>query len=446
MAKPDKRGSQEGKAAPTQEPDASDNSAGLFWSFSPAVRHAKGLCKHVAKILNHQRDILAPKAVAEVETALQKTQEMIRARSGKASLLGQIESLEQTASNWLKPYPNASLRENFEVLLVALAVAMAVRTFFLQPFKIPTGSMQPTLFGVTSENLSADFTIPTGLERLKQWFQGTSYLHLTAPTDGEFEGAEEPVRFLIFSLYQKYHFAGQTRMIWFPPDYGSELLAPLYRGSSLYPQQIRANIHRGQFFRKGETMIKLKVDSGDHLFVDRVSYNFRAPERGDIVVFETAGIKALNDAMPYQGDTFYIKRLAGLSGERLQLAKDFDLVNISSPNVPDTIPVGHLVVNGEHLSSSTRHFSNLYSFDGADPASKEIHYQKNRYYGHAMLGNLSPGREFTVGTNQLFVLGDNTMNSLDSRMWGDFSKSKVIGRSFFVYWPITSRFGWGPNL
>jgi len=34
--------------------------------------------------------------------------------------------------------------------LVALAVAMGIRTFFLQPFKIPTGSMQPTLFGVTS--------------------------------------------------------------------------------------------------------------------------------------------------------------------------------------------------------------------------------------------------------------------------------------------------------
>ena len=60
------------------------------------------------------------------------------------------EELQFAAEKWLKPYPNAAWRENVEVLLVALAVAMAIRTFFLQPFKIPTGSMQPTLFGVVS--------------------------------------------------------------------------------------------------------------------------------------------------------------------------------------------------------------------------------------------------------------------------------------------------------
>jgi len=40
------------------------------------------------------------------------------------------------------------------------------------------------------------------------------------------------------------------------------------------------------------------------------------------------------------------------------------------------------------------------------------------------------------------VMGDNTMNSLDSRYWGDFPATSIIGKSFFVYWPITSRFGW----
>jgi signal peptidase I len=40
------------------------------------------------------------------------------------------------------------------------------------------------------------------------------------------------------------------------------------------------------------------------------------------------------------------------------------------------------------------------------------------------------------------VMGDNTMNSLDSRFWGEFPSESVIGRAGFVYWPITSRFGW----
>jgi hypothetical protein len=39
-------------------------------------------------------------------------------------------------------------------------------------------------------------------------------------------------------------------------------------------------------------------------------------------------------------------------------------------------------------------------------------------------------------------MGDNTMNSSDSRFWGDFPGGQV-GKSFFVYWPITKRFGWG---
>jgi signal peptidase I len=60
-----------------------------------------------------------------------------------------------------------------------------------------------------------------------------------------------------------------------------------------------------------------------------------------------------------------------------------------------------------------------------------------------MIYNLAPGREFQIASNHLFVMGDNTMNSLDSRFWGDFPESSIIGKSFFVYWPITSRFGWG---
>lgn len=40
-------------------------------------------------------------------------------------------------------------------------------------------------------------------------------------------------------------------------------------------------------------------------------------------------------------------------------------------------------------------------------------------------------------------MGDNTLNSFDSRDWGDFPREKTIGRSCFVFWPITDRFGWG---
>src|SRR6202521_4112224 len=120
------------------------------WLLSKTVRHATAMRNHVAKILNHQRDILSPQAVETLRASMHDLQKAVAEQADQPALEKQMEKLETAANKWLKPYPHAAWRENVEVLLVALAVAMAIRTFFLQPFKIPTGSMQPTLFGVSA--------------------------------------------------------------------------------------------------------------------------------------------------------------------------------------------------------------------------------------------------------------------------------------------------------
>lgn len=427
MAKPEKRDSNP-QSKPSPAPAAPVTPAAELgprrsalavfgsWLLSPTVRQANAMGKHVLKLLNHQRDILSPQAVQAVDTAIGDLQNGIACGADQAGLEERMGNLEAAAQKWLKPYPHAVWRENVEVLLVALAVAMGIRTFFLQPFKIPTGSMQPTLFGVTSANLLNDpnAQIPTGWQRIREWFEGISYIHVVAQNEGRVDRVDPPVRLLIFNIKQTLYVGGQSYTIWFPPDYGSSSL------------EMRAELTMGKVYRAGEDVIKLKVHAGDHLFVDRVSYNFCPPSRGDIVVFETKGIpEEQRQHWGIPGDQFYIKRLVGLGDEQVQIGLD-----------------RHLVINGKRLDSSTPHFQNVYSFNPKDPTRDSF------YSGHE--SHVPPSAYFAehpegvhVPKDGYLVMGDNTASSLDSRFWGPLNASSVIGKAFFVYWPLTERFGWG---
>jgi signal peptidase I len=434
------------------------------WLTSKTAREANAMRKHVHKLLQHQRDILSAKAVSEVEASMQEIQDAIAAKADKATLEKKMENLEKAANQWIKPYPNAAWRENIEVLLVALAVAMGIRTFFLQPFKIPTASMQPTLYGITSINLLTDteYHKPTGWARVKDWLGGGTYLSFQADQDGTFDGVSKPLRFLIFNIKQTLWFAGKPHNFWFVPDTGGGM--PLQLG---LPQTLQAmfsslpatppdrremsdlenrmGIERGTTFHKGEDVLHLKIVSGDHLFIDRVTYNFLPPGRGDIVVFQTKGIpEEMRNRFGIPPDEFYIKRLVGLGGETLSLKQDYLMTDVpGAGGMPTDVPAGHLVVDGQSLSPATPHFEGLYSFSSPPPGASTIKYLPNHYYGHGMIGLLAPGNAFHVRPDYFFVMGDNTMNSLDSRYWGDFPQSKVLGKAFFIYWPINERFGWG---
>lgn len=377
--------------------------------------------RHVLKLYHHQRDILKPESIQGLVASLNAMTDALRSGVGKADLKREMGFLEEAANRYLRPYPNPGWRENVEVLLVALAVAIGIRTFFLQPFKIPTGSMQPTLFGIVSEPLKPDFKIPTGWERFRQGMAGISYVHFVADMEGRVERLYPPVGIgkhgSIFRLYQKFVFAGKTHTLWFPPDSGTQDLAT------------RAGVNPRRIFKRGEDVFKVAVRSGDHLFVDRFSYNFRKPKRGETIVFETKGIYALPQ------DQFYIKRLVGLGGETIQIGND-----------------RHLRINDTNrLDASTPHFEFVYSFDPktAPDDSQYSGHVNQLVYNTVVVGpDIAPlfpngDAKFLIPEDQLMVMGDNTMNSRDSREWGAFPAKNVIGKSCFVYWPLSDRFGWG---
>jgi signal peptidase I len=389
----------------------------LAWFLSKRVRQVVEICRHVEKLVNHQRDLMKPEGPEEIRVAVAAVRGQLRDGKRGKEVDEALATLEKVANKHLKPYAHPSLRENLEVVLVAIAIALAVRTFFLQPFKIPTGSMQPTLFGITHENHRNDPSVefPGRVQRFfDYWLRGVSYIHVVSRVDGRLRDVESPQTLFPFVKRQRIWIGDDPEpyTIWFPPE-------DLARNTGL---------GRGQFFRRGEDIIKARVVTGDHLFVDRLSYNFRRPQRGEIIVFETAGIPADERAMVgIPPDQFYIKRLVGLGGETLAIGDD-----------------RHVRVNGVELTASTPRFENVYTFEGAARDSV--------YSGHEGGARKFPTQTstFTIRPKHYMVMGDNTVNSLDSRTWGDFPQEYVIGKASFVYWPILGRkpgadgrFGWG---
>ena len=123
----------------------------------------------------------------------------------------------------------------------------------------------------------------------------------------------------------------------------------------------------------------------DYLIVDELIYNFRAPARGDVIVFR----------YPAKPSIFYIKRIIGLPGETVSI--DHGIITITT-------------TTGENLALTEPYIVN-----------EDATYTKDVL--------LNPG--------EYFVMGDNRPNSSDSRVWGPLPKKDIIGRVDLRLLPVS---------
>lgn len=390
------------------------------WLVSRTYRQAAELRKHVWYILNSQRDELSEKATREVAEALAAFDAKCRRTLSRATLKAAMADLEKTATMWLKPYPYPGVRENLKEFLVSGVLILGIFSFFLQPMKIPSGSAQPTLYG----NVISDLTepgeageVPPRWRRFVDWFRGIDY-HRWVARDSGVLLVEPPATTFGFIKTQRLTIGRDSYTFFWPPERLIEHL----------------RISPGQAYRAGQEVFRIKISSGDRLFVDRMTYNFRRPRRGEIIVFHTVDLE--RKLVTYRGqdilvdNTHYIKRLVALGGERVRIGDD-----------------RHVYINGHRLDTNTPGFRKVYSFTGPPRDSVYSGHVNNKlalqYAGRGFAPLFPDGNaEFVVRPNHYLAFGDNTMNSWDGRGWGDFPREHVVGRAFFVFWPFTRR--WGP--
>lgn len=141
------------------------------------------------------------------------------------------------------------------------------------------------------------------------------------------------------------------------------------------------------FFVKGQSM-EPNFENGDYLIVDEITYRFRSPQRGEVVVFK----------YPQNTSQRFIKRVIGLPGETVEIKDGKITVYQADSNVKILDESGYL-------------FESI-------PTPGEV--------------------KITLGPEEYFVLGDNRPASYDSRRWGVLPEADIIGRVYLRAFPFAT--------
>src|SRR5256885_11358405 len=143
---------------------------------SRVVKHSKLLVRHAEKYLRYKRDILEPASYDLIAADIRRLRAALKQRD-RSQIEARAEDLDAKLHELMPVTWESHWRENVEVILVAIVVAIGIRSYFLQPFKIPTGSMQPTLNGIIGHPMAQP--PPNNLQQVAGiYFPRPHFLHV----------------------------------------------------------------------------------------------------------------------------------------------------------------------------------------------------------------------------------------------------------------------------
>lgn len=231
-------------------------------------------------------------------------------------------------------------------------------------------------------------------------------------------------------------------------------------GSALILVLIIQKFYIGNFLVPTGSMIPTIVPK-DRLFGNMVVYNFKTPEREDIIVFKE----------PIEDKVLYTKRLMGLPGEKVQIKYDRLFIDGKKISDREYTPLGELSYNewivpkkGDIITIEPgQNYNDTFEKENIDVAKVQSLLKENGAYvsqllpdvkflvngvptgmildfihDQEVLNKLLKGETVTktLDEDYYLALGDNTNGSYDSRMWGFVKDSRIKGKALVRFWPL----------
>ncbi|MDR1891124.1 MAG: signal peptidase I [Puniceicoccales bacterium] len=332
-----------------------------------------------------------------------------------------------------------------KVLFVAIHLAISIRTFFIQSFQIPINSMAPTYYGMTCKLTSPEAPVANVWSKVwhKIKFCGRE-INVIAKNNGtvaipllkaKLKKSNDvtyvvPYEEIVIKKYLGLVKAKGRKYTIFVDHMRYQVVSPIdlpldkiflekfCKGYQSWKEVVASGnfdsigkdegieiINTEYPIATGDSIIGFEIFPGDMLFVDKVSYHFRSPKIGESVVFTTNAIEAFARA-----PKFFIKRLVGRPANTLSIRDNQLFIDKK------------LAATNEILEKLN---------------SKEEGYEN----GYCPVGMLAEGCNVTVPKKNLFVLGDNSKDSYDSRFWGFVPEKSICGNPLVIFYPFTNRWG-----